>query len=199
MICGITKTIPFAKKMDTIIAPFLVRTQDYLRLADRDSFCKIHCKYNFLKHCNDCDCINQLIMQRTHLILEINFSEEVDESDWLPEIKSEMEWQMPSFVGAPCKKRRIMENPIVANIQSYLPQSSYEQLKWLYENACHIFRQQGWALDMAKLLDLDGPIDDLHDVYGPGAHMVLSVLFGDMDGSLVVQNLLVCFILFVSP
>ena len=68
-------------------------------------------------------------------------------------------------------------------------QSNYEQLKWLYENACHIFKQQGWELDMSKLPDLDMEIDGLHDLYGPGAHMILSALFGDMDTSIVVKHL----------
>ena len=41
---------------------------------------------------------------------------------------------------------------------------------------------------MSKLPDLDES-DHLHDVYGLGAHMILGVLFGDMDASIVVKHL----------
>jgi hypothetical protein len=126
-------------------------------------------------------------MERTHLVLHAIFSETTEETEILHDIKREMEWQMIHHVG-PSKKRRIMKNPIVATVRSFLPQSNYEQLKLLDENACHIFRQQGWELDMSKLPDLDES-DHLHDVYGLGAHMILVVLFEDMDASIVVKHL----------
>ena len=174
--------------MDTIIAPFLVRTQDYLRAADREQLRKIRSKWDFLRHYNDCECIEQNIMEPAHLVLHAIFSETTKKTEVLHDIKGDMKWQMTNFVGAPSKKRRIMKNPIVATIRSYLPQSNYEQLKLLYANACHIFKQQGWELDMSKLPDLDES-DHLHDVYGLGAHMILGVLFGDMDTSIVVKHL----------
>ena len=156
--------------------------------ADREQLRKIHSKWDFLRHYNDCECIEQFIMEPTHLVLHVIFSETTDEvGEILRDVKREIEWHMRPRVG-PSKKRRIMKNPIVTNIQSYLPQSSYEQLKWLYANACHIFKQQGWELDMSKLPDSGEP-DFLYVVYAPGAHMILGALFGDMDGSTVVQHL----------
>ena len=168
--------------MDRIIAPFLTRTEDHLTTADRDAFRKILSKSQLLRQPDSCECLSQWIMKQAHLILSTIFSEEVKTDD-LNELKSQVEWQMTSL---PSKKRRVMPNPIVATIRSYLPQSNYEQLKWLYVNACNIFKQQGWAVDMSQISDSD---NFLHDVYGPGAHMILAVLFGDMDRSIVVQNL----------
>ena len=167
--------------MDRIIAPFLARTEDHLRPADRDAFRKILSKSQLLRQPDSCECLSQWIMKQAHLILSTIFSEV--KTDDLHEIKSQVEWQMTSL---PSKKRRVMENPNVATIRSYLPQSNYEQLKWLYVNACHMFKQQGWAVDMSQISDSD---NFLHDVYDPGAHMILAVLFGDMDASMVVQNL----------
>ena len=89
-----------AKNMDMIIVPFLVRTQDYLRPVDRDALRKIHDKVKFLRHPDICECIEQWIMARTHMILSTIFSKQVYKPDWLHEIKSDMEWQMTNFVGA---------------------------------------------------------------------------------------------------
>jgi hypothetical protein len=172
--------------MDKILAPFLASTQNYSKPADREAFRKIHSKWKYLRHFNDCDCIEQWILEPVHLVLYAIFRETTDETEILHDIKRTMKWKMTSL---PSKKRRVMEHPIMANIKSYLPKSNYEQLKWLYFNACHIFRQQGWELDMSKLPCEHMEIDDLHDVYAPGAHMVLAVLFNDIDASIVVKNL----------
>ena len=62
-----------AKNMDTIVASFLVRTQDYLISADRDAFRKIHSKWKFLRHYNDCECIEQYVMEPAYLVLHAIF------------------------------------------------------------------------------------------------------------------------------
>ena len=78
------------KKMDTIIALFLVRTQDYLRPADRDALRKIDSKWKFLRHYNDCECIEQWIMMQAHLVLHALFSETTDKTEILHDIKGDM-------------------------------------------------------------------------------------------------------------